>query len=94
MDVAVAHVSLRLKIQIFEYIDSWSKSTDQAQYSLSLSESAFCFAPFLGVSTPIRWDRQTSDRHPEIFVWSLGCDLGLERVEPVASEQSRLLGEK
>lgn len=35
-----------------------------------------------------------SDRHPHVFVRSLGCDLCLEWTEPLAPQKSCLLGEK
>lgn len=39
-------------------------------------------------------DPRPSDRHPHVFVRSLGCDLCLEWTEPLAPQKSCLLGRK
>lgn len=40
------------------------------------------------------WPPGPSNRHPHVFVRSLGCDLCLEWTEPLAPQKSCLLGEK
>lgn len=65
------------------------------------ASARLCFWPccclpvcFVLTSSGLTGPGRPSDRHPHVFVRSLGCDLCLEWTEPLAPQKSCLLGEK
>lgn len=80
------HTSLTLCI-----VNMASASVSEALLlALLLPASLLCSNIFWS-DGPRAWP---SDRHPHVFVRSLGCDLCLEWTEPLAPQKSCLLGEK